>query len=60
MFTACVRCRVCRAEIALISAVPDDVAALVTLQVVTGALVGVLAPTLLAVSALFGLLQGKD
>mmetsp|Transcript_71666 Transcript_71666/g.215379 ORF Transcript_71666/g.215379 Transcript_71666/m.215379 type:complete len:160 (-) Transcript_71666:459-938(-) len=47
-------------EVGLIAVVPDDVPALVALQVGTGVLAGAGAVTLVAVSSLFGVLQGKD
>ena len=47
-------------ELGLISAVPDDTAALVALQAASGAVVGLTAVVLLASSYLFGLLQGTD
>ena len=46
-----------RAEVALITELPDD---LLAVKVATAALAGVASVTLLAVSALFGLLQGSD
>jgi len=47
-------------EVGLISVVPDDSGALVALQVGSGAVVGLAAVVLLAVSSLFSVLQGKD
>jgi hypothetical protein len=47
-------------EAGLIYVLPDDQAALVALQIGSGALVGVASVVLLAVASLFGLLQGKN
>ena len=47
-------------EVGLITALPDDNAALVAVQAVTGVAAGAGALTLFAASALFGTLQAKN
>lgn len=47
-------------EVGLITVVPDDVPALVAVQVATGVAAGLAATTLLGAAALFGTLQSKN